>query len=451
MKITFFEGQLELAELTATEEGWFNPDEGEKFTPDTFRRYREHELRKTVKHVYEHSRFYKKKLDEAGIKPEDIKSFEDIQKLPFTYPDDLRGDSYEFLCMSQRYVERPISFYSSGTTGIRKRMFYSFEDTKRIKAFIGIAMNSIADTDDTRILSLMTNTNGRGASSVYVASVQDRGMEAFAGNMEDGAEEILRTSVENRCNVWFGDIGTIFRTAKELEGKVALDSLGIKLLYVTMGNISQPVRKYLEKTFGCPVITHYGLTEVGWGFAIEKPEGDGYYSNEAAVYTEVINPETGEPVPEGEEGELTFTIIGKDAMPLLRYRCGDIATIRRAKDNTELDTIGFIRRRLEGTITSPSGINIHPAMIEEVIYSFDEVMDYRLYNTGNGLKIEVELTKNTPGVIEFIGRALDELPGINELEPTEISVAASGSLKQYCYEKKRFILLTDNEKEGMNE
>lgn len=216
-------------------------------------------------------------------------------------------------------------------------------------------MNSIADTEDTRILSLMTNSNGRGASQVYVDSVKARGMEAFTGNMEDGAEEILLLSQQHGCNVWFGDIGTIYRTAKELEELgYDLSSIGMKLIYVTMGNISAPVRAYLENIFQCELITHYGLTEVGWGFAIEQPGLGGYYTNELDVYTEVVDPNTGDVLPDGIEGELTYTIIGKEAMPLIRYRSGDIASICRTKEEGRLDLVGFIRRRLEGTLITPS-------------------------------------------------------------------------------------------------
>lgn len=485
MKISFTQGQYELADKTIGKDPEYKRLHDGSMDRALFEDYRAYALRRTVKRVYEHSRFYRTAMDKAGVGPKDIRGFEDLEKLPFTFPEDLRGNSYDFLCMSERHVERPVSFYSSGTTGIRKRMFFSFGDTQRIKDFIGIAMNSIADTEDTRILSLMTNSNGRGASQVYVDSVKARGMEAWTGNMEDGAEEILRLSQEHDCNVWFGDIGTIYRTAKELEAKgYDLSSQGMKLLYVTMGNISKSVRDYLAKAFRCEVITHYGLTETGWGFAIEQEGLGGYYTNEVDVYTEVVDPQTGEILPDGTEGELTFTIIGKEAMPLIRYRSGDIAWIRRAKQEGELDLVGFIRRRLEGTVRSPSGIEITPAIIEETLYTFPEVIDYRLYNCGDYIEIGIEIVpvktnpaeektrKNadnfsiltdgksqkdaddfpilTDGKLQKeadnfsdltsrISRKISVLPGLREMGPCVITVLPDGELKQYCYEKKRFV------------
>ena len=174
MKITFLEGQYELARKTIEETPECGMMPVREMNRKIFDDYRTFALRRTVKRVYEHSRFYRTAMETAGIRPEEIRGFEDLVKLPFTFPGDLRGNSYNFLCMSERYVERPISFYSSGTTGIKKRMFFSFHDIGRVRDFIGTAMNSIADTEDTRILSLMTNSNGRGASQVYVDSVKAR-------------------------------------------------------------------------------------------------------------------------------------------------------------------------------------------------------------------------------------------------------------------------------------
>lgn len=455
--ITFLEGQFELAsneiaadpEFAETARTQYGLSCMNGVDKNVFDLFKIHKLRKTVRRVYEHSRFYRNMFDRAGIVPEDIRSFEDLRIIPYTFPDDLRGNSYDFLCISERHVERPVSFYSSGTTGMRKRIFFSFSDIERIKAFIGIAMNSIADTEDTRILSLMTNSQGRGASSLFVDSVSRRGMTAFAGNMEDGAEEILRVSMENSCNVWFGDIGTIYRSARELEHDTDLRSLGLKLLYVTMGNVSAPVRSYLKEAFGCEVVTHYGFTEAGWGFAIEQPGKNGYYSNELDIYTEVVDPDTGEMLPDGTEGELTFTIIGREAMPLLRYRSGDIADIRRAGNGNELDTIGFIRRRLEGTLVTESGSLVTPPMIEDIIFRFPEVIDYRLYCEKRAagthgimkdrISIEIETVDHHDGLEAELSEALDCIPGIAEILPAEIKVVPPGTLKKYCYEKKHFI------------
>lgn len=95
-----------------------------KVNSDLFQEFRLYQLKKTIKYVSENSRFYGKKFREKSVGPSDIKSLKDIEKFPFTFPEDLRHSSYDFLCISQRDVEKPVTFFSSGTTGIRKRSIF---------------------------------------------------------------------------------------------------------------------------------------------------------------------------------------------------------------------------------------------------------------------------------------------------------------------------------------
>lgn len=439
MIITFEQGLYEIcAKRIGQDEAYqsIHPDWNGQVDEKIFQDYRVYLLRRTIQHVYENSKFYRVQFDRLGITPGDIQEFSDLEKLPFTNPDDLRGSGYEFLCISQRDVERPVTFYSSGTTGIRKRIYFSKKDLEHIMDFIGTAMNTIADIEDTRILSLLTNSQGRGASEMYAKSVRARGMEAVVGDMAASSEELLSLSVYHQCNVWFGDITTMYRIAKEMEDKVDLKNMGMKLLYVTMGNISKPMRVYLERVFGCEVIAHYGLTEVGWGFAIECGGCHGYHYNEVDVYTEIIDPKTGERMKDGMVGELTYTIIGRDAMPLLRYRSGDLAYCEDSSCGQKLRVIGPIVRRLEGVFQIDQENMIYPAMLEEVIYVIDEIVDYRPYIDGNQLVLYVELCKENASVKERLSKQLKTLKELERMQPPRIELLPRGTLHKFCFEKK---------------
>jgi len=433
MKISFEKGLFELCRKRIAEEG----EVLEKVDYQRFQEYRKDKLRQTLRHVNENSRFYQKQFEQCGLAPEDIKDFDELQQLPFTFPEDIRTNGYEFLCISQRNVERPVTFYSSGTTGFKKRLFFSTKDVIHIMEFIAMAMNSIVNSKDTRILSLMTNSQGRGASDLYARSVRMTGMEAVVADIQNASKELLELSIRANCNVWFGDITTIYRLAKEMEQEINLDPLGMKLLFVTMGNISIPVKNYLETLFQCPVITHYGLTEVGWGFAIDCEEGNGYDSNELDVYTEIIDPQTGIRLPDGEVGELTYTLIGREAMPLIRYRCGDLAYKISSNEDRHLDIIGPIVRRIEGSIEIKEGHWIYPAMLEEILYTHQEVVDYRPYIDGNRLIIYVEIYREQKGVAKQLEDDLMKNADIQLMAPPRIIVVPSDTLKKFCYEKKQ--------------
>lgn len=439
MIITFEQGLYEICARRIGQDVEYQrlrPDQNGEVDERIFREYREYQLQRMIRHVYENSTFYRKQFDRFGIVPDDIREFRDLEKLPFTCPEDLRGSGYGFLCISQRNVERPVTFYSSGTTGIRKRIYFSQSDIRHITDFIGTAMNTIADRSDTRILSMITNSEGRGASELFAKSVRSRGMDAVVGDMAASSEELLSLSVSHRCNVWFGDITTMYRIAKEMEDRTDLGSLGMKLLYVTMGHISKPMRMYLERVFACKVVAHYGLTEVGWGFAIECGECKGYHYNELDVYTEVVDPKTGSRVKDGTVGELTYTTIGRDAMPLLRYRSGDMAYCKDSGCGQKLRVIGSIKRRLEGAFQIDEENLVYPAMLEEVIYSVDEIVDYRPYIDGNQLVLYVELCRENESVRDRLMERLEMLPELNLMGRPRVELLPSGKLRKFCFEKK---------------
>lgn len=407
---------------------------------EEFQKYREEELSNTIKYAYEHSRFYKKMMDDHQIDPSSIKKIEDLQKLPFTFPDDLRGKNYEFLCTSQGKVERPVTFFSSGTTGIKKRIFFSKNDVKHIMEYISRAMNVIADNDDTRALSLIANSQGRGASSLYCQSLALVGMQGYPMEIEADSKEIVRKSKEHKCNVWFGDVITINRVAKEMSPWMDMKSLGLKLLFVTMGNVSESMKKYLEDVYGCEVLTHYGLTEAGWGFAIDCRGSVGYQYNELDVIVEIVDPETGKRLEKGEEGEITITTIGRESMPLIRYRTGDISAFLKGTASKNRKELKHIIRRLEGCYQTRNGQLLYPAILEEILFKDESVIDYRPYVKNDGLKIQIESMDCSERKKEKIRENLSQDEVIASMEiPVEVELLPAGSLRKYCYEKKTII------------
>ncbi len=301
---------------------------------------------------------------------------------------------------------------------------------------MGFAMNSLIGNTDTKILSLLTNSQGRGISSLYAKAVGLVGMWAVVGDMAANSTEIIEQILREGCNVCFGDMATIYRIAKENEGRLDLKSLGLKLICVTMGHVSAPAKSYLQRVFGCPVKAHYGLTELGWGFALECDVCEGYHANELDVFTEIIDPNTGLPVPDGAEGELTFTLLHREAMPLIRYRSGDIATKKASACEQHLETIGPIIRRIEGTITLPSGDLLYPAMLEEILQTVENIIDYKAFVQENRLTLYIEVLKEATQTRAEVRKKLCAHPVLKEMKIPEILPLEKGALKKFCHEKK---------------
>lgn len=403
-----------------------------------FDEYKLWQLKKTVRRVRTKSPFYRRLFEKAGVTEDDLHSLADIAKLPFTFPADLAGTSYSLLCTSQGEVEKPVTFYSSGSTGTKKRIFFSMADIQKILDFLPRGMNMVIGRDEARVLVFLQNSQGRGIGSILAQSLNAFGMQGWTADLQDSTDDILRATVEHKINVWFGDAITIYRATRVLEKQADLRSLGMQCIFITMSNIPQSMIDYLHSAWGCRVSTHYGLTESGWGLAVDCDVCPGYHYDELDHIVEVVDPETGGPVPEGREGEVVLTNISRDCMPLIRYRTGDIATLTRSVCGSHLMTLGHIRRRKEGA-TEYNGHYIYPALFDEVLFSTDGLLDYRIFLEGGRISLEVEVLDEALFDAVGLKERLMALPFMAGAPEIELNLLKSGALREHCYEKKRIL------------
>lgn len=403
-----------------------------------FDEYKLWQLKKTVRRVRTKSPFYRRLFEKAGVTEDDLHSLADIAKLPFTFPADLAGTSYSLLCTSQGEVEKPVTFYSSGSTGTKKRIFFSMADIQKILDFLPRGMNTVIGRDEARVLVFLQNSQGRGIGSILAQSLNAFGMQGWTADLQDSTDDILRATVEHKINVWFGDAITIYRATRVLEKQADLRSLGMQCIFITMSNIPQSMIDYLHSAWGCRVSTHYGLTESGWGLAVDCDVCPGYHYDELDHIVEVVDPETGGPVPEGQEGEVVLTNISRDCMPLIRYRTGDIATLTRSVCGSHLMTLGHIRRRKEGA-TEYNGHYIYPALFDEVLFSTDGLLDYRIFLEGGRISLEVEVLDEADFDAVGLKERLMALPFMAGAPEIELNLLKSGALREHCYEKKRIM------------
>lgn len=403
-----------------------------------FDEYKLWQLKKTVRRVRTKSPFYRRLFEKAGVTEDDLHSLADIAKLPFTFPADLAGTSYSLLCTSQGEVEKPVTFYSSGSTGTKKRIFFSMADIQKILDFLPRGMNTVIGRDEARVLVFLQNSQGRGIGSILAQSLNAFGMQGWTADLQDSTDDILRATVEHKINVWFGDAITIYRATRVLEKQADLRSLGMQCIFITMSNIPQSMIDYLHSAWGCRVSTHYGLTESGWGLAVDCDVCPGYHYDELDHIVEVVDPETGGPVPEGQEGEVVLTNISRECMPLIRYRTGDIATLTRSVCGSHLMTLGHIRRRKEGA-TEYNGHYIYPALFDEVLFSTDGLLDYRIFLEGGRISLEVEVLDEADFDAVGLKERLMALPFMAGAPEIELNLLKSGALREHCYEKKRIL------------
>jgi phenylacetate-coenzyme A ligase PaaK-like adenylate-forming protein len=298
----------------------------------------------------------------------------------------------------------------------------------------------------------LPNGEGRGIASMLAMSLVNFGMRSCISEMTTTSEDAIEVCRENKSTVWFGDSLTIYRITKQMAKKIDLSTLGVKVLFLTMGNISKPMVAYLKRVWKCEISTHYGLTEMGWGFAVDCENCNGYHYNELDAIAEVVDPETGELLPEGEVGELVLTTISRDAMPLIRFRTGDISSLSKATCGYDLEVIEHIVSRLEGSYQLPNGEKINPPIIEEAIFKVEEIVDYQAFMKKNQLYLKVEtvdlkewkVEKNY--VEEELKKEILALEVFKNSEPPIIEFIEPNGLKPYVYEKKRILLYEELER-----
>ena len=407
-----------------------------------FYEYQLYRLKKALDYVYKNSRFYKGLFDTNNFNPKDFDSINDMHKIPFTQPEDIAENNFGFLCISQGSVEKPVTFYSSGTTGLKKRLFFSNNDIQNILKFLSAGMNTVTD-ENGKIQIILPNANNAGIGNLLCNSLKIAGMNAYVTDMMDSSEKQIQLTIENKPDVWFGDTYTIYRITKEMKDKINLKKLGVKVLFLTMNPAANSMVNYLEKEWNCKVFTHYGLTEMGWGMAVDCNLGTGYHYNELNVIAEVVDPITGKILPYGEEGELVYTSLGREAMPLIRYRSHDFGSISNNKCacGSCLKILSHVKKRKESIIKLASGNELYPAMLEEILLDIDEIVDYKaqidLKSKPAKLYLDIETTKTYKGLSDEIYSAIKNMK-IEEryLKVSKIQILQMGELKQYCFEKK---------------
>jgi phenylacetate-CoA ligase len=329
-------------------------------------------LRRTVERVYQHVPFYRQKLDEAGIGPADIRSVADLARLPFTNKQDLR-DNYPFGLFAVPKDEIVRVHASSGTTGKMTVVGYTKSD-----------INTWAEVM-ARTMACGGVTNKDTVQVAYGYGLFTGGLGAHYGAEKIGAAVIPISGGNTKRQLQImADFGTtavactpsysLFMAETAAEEGIDLHQLPVRVGFFGAEPWSNAMRREIEEKWGIKAIDIYGLSEVmGPGVASECMVQDGLHVWEDHFMVEVIDPATGEVLPYGEKGELVFTCITKEALPLIRYRTRDISILSNgtcACGRTHLRMHRVMGRTDDMLIIR--GVNVFPSQIESVLLEIGE-------------------------------------------------------------------------------
>ena len=384
----------------------------ETMSRDELRTLQSERLVKLVERVYNNVERYRAKMDEAGLKPSDIKSVDDLSKLPFTYKKDLR-DTYPFGLFACPMEDIVRIHASSGTTGKQ--------------TVVGCTANDIAMWSDivARALTAAGATRKSVVQIAYGYGLFTGGLGAHYGAERVGAA-VVPASVGNtqRQIRSMHDFGTthlcctpsyaLYIAETIEENKLDIDDFKLEAGVFGAEPWTEEMRREIERRLHIKAYDIYGLSEIiGPGVAYECECQKGMHINEDLFIAEIIDPDTGEVLPKGSMGELVFTTLTKEGLPLIRYRTRDITSlnydkcecgrnfVRMNKPQGRSDDMLIIR-----------GVNVFPSQIEDVLLKLGETSPYYMLivdrvGTLDTLEIQVELSDNMFS---------DSVRGIEDLE-----------------------------------
>ena len=425
-------------------------EEIETMPVEQIKKLQSEKLVKQVQHVYKNVPYYRDLMDKKGVKPEDIHGIEDIHKLPFIEKSDLR-ETYPYGMLAVPLADCVRIQSTSGTTGRRVIAYYTQHDVDLWDDCCARAIIATgADREDVVQVSygygLFTGGPGLNGGSHKVGSLT---LPMSSGNTERQLQFMMDMQATVLCCTpsYAAYLGESLK-----EQGYTPDQIPLKAGIFGAEPWTQEMRRNIENTLGIKAYDIYGLTEIsGPGVSFECSEQNGMHVNEDHFLAEIINPETGEPLPEGTKGELVFTCLDKEAFPLLRYRTRDICVltrepcscgrthVRMAKPMGRSDDMMIIR-----------GVNVFPSQIEAVLlaegFSENYLIKLGRVNNSDTFDVYVELrpeqfddtVKNLSAMEKSLSGAMRNMIGIGptvHLVPPKTIARSEGKAKRVIDER----------------
>lgn len=351
--------------------------------------------------------------------PRRLNSLKELENLPFTTEQDLKEQGNRMLLVSQSKIERVRSWETSGTTGPAKRIFYTARDNDRTVSFFSAGLSELIHWGEKAVIA-MPFTGDRGLGELIQEAVEGLGaVPVPAGNMKSFGE-MLELLDKEKPDTFIGPpvlLLSLLRMRSKSSIKRGLVS----------GDACPPgIMKAIEELLGTRLYPHYGSREMGLGGAVTCPAFQGMHLRENDIIGEIVD-EKGKAVPEGEWGELAVTLIEAGAMPLIRYRTGDISRFLPG-----ICPCGCCLRRLDSVSRIGEGREMEE--LDDYIFQIPWIVDYRISRKGEILEIEGLTTEK--GIEEKAGGLL---PGEWKGRKLNCTWKSAEPEDEPCYRGKRRI------------
>ena len=302
---------------------WASHRIGAALSRDSIDAYQLNTLRETLSHVIKRSRFFRQRL--ADIDDSGGTALEILRGLPFCEAADLSAAPAEFLCVSQAEVSRVVTtswLQTSGTTGRPKRLFFTPDELEATADFFDFGMRNIARSGGKTMIFMRGENTPDGVCGLLTRALARFGNEGIAYGMVENPGDARRALIDSGADC---AVGTAAQTAQI--AVLGGEQPRLRSLLLAADNIPRETVELLRSAWNCEIFSHYGMTETCFSGAVDCSEHAGMHICEPDFIFEIIDPVTGEQLPDGGYGEIVLTTLTRRAMPLVRYRTGDFSQI----------------------------------------------------------------------------------------------------------------------------
>lgn len=372
-------------------------------------------LRRTMFNALKSCPFYHERL--AGVQTGAVHSPADLGKIPFTTAEDLRLDPESFLCVSQDEVARAVTLASSGSSGPPKRLFFTAGDLERTIEFFHYGMSPMLDKGET-ILAILPDSRPGGVGSLFAESISRLGGETVLPVNPSYISTLLNLLLDSHASCILGPAIQIHALARLMESKGIIIN-HVRSVLLCWDILPEACMQTINRVFDCKVFSHWGMTETCLGGGVDCCPNSGMHLREPDFFVEIINPATGEQVPDGVKGEIVISTLSRRAMPLIRYRTGDVGCIQ-AKEcscGLPLRRLGAVEGRLDDGITLPGSGNMTLNELNNIILPHTDILDFNAeYKLAEmELTVDIDVTPDgsyDPSLCSLIRGSLTAYPKI---------------------------------------
>ena len=422
-------------------------------TREDLNEYQLFRFREQMRYAEANSPYYRNKFKDVGVRPEDIMTWDDLEKVPLTEPIDLAENPMYFYAVSR--TKLATEFTTTGTTGHRKFIGYTVNDLVSKIDIVASALKDFGMKEGDSLHVMFPLVSAWDPSLIMVGACKILGYGSSVCSESD-IDKQHSTIKEAGSSFIIGLPSFIYRVTVLMSEKVDLKSLGIKKIVSTSEPLSESMRHIMEDAWGCKVVDVWGMTEFGLACAVECDAQSGLHTDEANLMFEVIDPDTLKHVPDGTKGELVITSLNAEGTVLVRYRTHDIAAMLVPPCPCGAH---FNRRlvkpsgRMDLQFKIGMGHKIYPVLFDEAVFIDKNVMDYQVRITREGYKdvltFEVETQNGTEDLrkrlIDSISSIMEVSDGIAEdlVDIPRIEFVGADSM-EYAVKAKKIIDMREN-------